>query len=98
MKMCTSCRDRGENSRTIKIDDLKEEWESEMHLNDPRQYLAVRGLNPKTVIECCICPKKFPADEGVAYPVRNGEEPVMGFFCEDLCYLAALPREACWRA
>lgn len=65
---------------------------------DPKPYLAVRGFNPKTVIECCICPTKFVAEDGVAFPARNGEEPIIAYFCGCLCYLAAMPREAMARA
>ena len=33
---------------------------------DPKPYLAVRGLDPKSVIECAVCSTKFVAEEGVA--------------------------------
>jgi hypothetical protein len=65
---------------------------------DPKPYLAVRGFNSKTVIECAICPTKFVAEDGVAFPARNGEEPIIALFCTAICYLSALPREAMGRA
>lgn len=65
---------------------------------DPKPYLAVRGFNPKTVIECAICPTKFVAEEGVAFPARSGEEPIVGYFCGTECYLRAMPIPSCGRA
>ncbi len=58
---------------------------------DPKPYLAVRGFNRKAVIECAVCPKTFVAEEGVAFPARNGDEPLIAYFCTTECYLAVAP-------
>jgi hypothetical protein len=69
-----------------------------MRMHDPRQYLAARGFHENCVIECSVCPKTFLAKDGVAFPAQNNGEPIMGYFCSEVCYLAAIPVEICFRA
>jgi hypothetical protein len=69
-----------------------------MQLNDPSVYMRLRGYSPKITLECAACPTHFPADEGVAFPVKNKEgEYHMAAFCSHACYLRAMPLTACGR-
>ena len=69
-----------------------------MRVHDPRQYLAVRGVNPHMVIQCPVCPAQFIAEDGVAFPAQSNGEPFIAYFCCEACYVRALPREAMWNA
>lgn len=70
-----------------------------MLINDPAQYMKLRGYAPNVIIECACCPKQFPACEGIAFPARtkNGDA-VMAAFCSAACYLEAMPVDQLWRA
>ena len=70
-----------------------------MRLND---ITFCSGMpDPKMVVECSSlkCDKHFHLADGWAFPGHSlGEETVhLFFFCSPLCYLDALPKEACWR-
>jgi hypothetical protein len=65
---------------------------------DPKPYLAFRGLEPKSVIECAVCPTKFVAEEGVAFPAKCHDEPIVAYFCSAICFLTALPIQSSGRA
>ena len=70
-----------------------------MHLNDPATYMRQRGYPPTVIVECAVCPKQFPACEGVAFPARNKDgQTVMAAFCSHACYLGAMPVQQLWRA
>ncbi|MGH6672401.1 MAG: hypothetical protein ACRECV_10570 [Xanthobacteraceae bacterium] len=72
---------------------------SHISINNPGTYLRLRGYPPTVIVECTICPKQFPANEGMAFPTRTQEgKIVMAAYCSCLCYLAAMPTTACWRA
>ena len=72
---------------------------SERTLNNPAVYMRMRGYQPNIIIECAVCPKLFPANEGIAFPTRTQKgDIVMAAFCCAACYLAAMPVTALWRA
>jgi len=72
---------------------------SERILNDPAVYMRLRSHPPTTILECAICPTRFEAKDGVAFPIKNREgNIVMGAFCSFRCYVAAMPVPACYRA
>ena len=58
-------------------------------------------LNPFQVHECSSqhCDKMFAIIDGWAFPGRDSSgELRLYFFHSDLCFLEALPPEACYRA
>lgn len=69
-----------------------------MRVNDPLQYLAVRGFHPDCIIECALCTTKFRAGDGVAYPAQNNGTPITAYVCSDACFLAHVPVTCCARA
>jgi hypothetical protein len=72
---------------------------SEKTLNDPATYMRQRGFPPTVILECAICPTRFQAKDGMAFPTKTKEgNIVMGAFCSAKCYLAAMPTIACYRA
>ena len=46
---------------------------SKRTLNDPAVYMRLRGHPPTTVLECAICPPRFQARDGVAFPIKTRE-------------------------
>jgi hypothetical protein len=72
--------------------------EEQMRWHDPMQYIKLHHWNPDAVIECAICPTKFVARNGFAFPASAHGEPIIGYFCTEMCYLAAMPRETCGHA
>jgi hypothetical protein len=70
-----------------------------MHLNDPSVYVGMRGHPPTVVLECAVCPTRFQAKDGVAFPaIRKDGRMIMAAFCCHRCYLEAIPPETLWRA
>jgi hypothetical protein len=70
-----------------------------MHLNDPATYMKMRGYKSDILIECAVCPTKFEAHQGVAFPARSRDgTAIMAAFCCYACYLGAMPTEQLWRA
>ena len=70
-----------------------------MLLNDPATYMRLRGHAPNLTIECAVCPKRFEAKDGVAFPARDSVgNPIMALFCSNICYLAAMPTQILGRA
>jgi hypothetical protein len=72
---------------------------SERILNDPATYMKLRGYSPNVMLECAVCPERFPAHDGIAFPARSKDGTViMAAFCCAACYLEAIPTAALWRA
>jgi hypothetical protein len=71
--------------------------ERQMHLNDPKVYMRLRG-NPRTIVlECAVCPTRFQAKDGVAFPaIRKDGKAIMAVFGCHRCYLEAMPTECLW--
>jgi hypothetical protein len=70
-----------------------------MHLNDPATYMRMRGYPPNILIECAVCPTRFEAKNGIAFPARNKDgQTVMAAFCGPECYLRAMPAQQCFHA
>jgi hypothetical protein len=68
-------------------------------LNLASSYVKPMGLNPNAVYECVACDNHFTAEQGSAFPaIRQDGEVHMFFFCSPLCFLNALPTQACGRA
>lgn len=72
---------------------------SDRILNDPAVYMRQRGYPETVVIECAICPTRFQAKDGIAFPAKNKDgQAVMAAFCSAACYLHAMPVQILWRA
>ena len=55
---------------------------SEKTLNDPATYMRQRGFPPTVILECAICPTRFQAKDGMAFPTKTKEgNIVMGACC-----------------
>jgi hypothetical protein len=68
-------------------------------LNFAASYVRPMGLNPKAVYECVACNNRFTTETGCAFPAtRQDGEVHIFFFCSTLCFLNAMPLEACGRA
>jgi hypothetical protein len=69
-----------------------------MFLNDPGIYMRMRGYPPTIILECAVCPARFQAKDGLAFPATAKGQTVMAAFCCAACYLTAMPIEKLWRA
>jgi hypothetical protein len=58
-----------------------------------------RGYPPTVIVECAVCPTRFQAKDGIAFPIwKKDGDLAMGAFCSPRCYLTAMPVAACYRA
>ena len=79
-----------------------------MRITEPIQYLPFinrkrvdndcRPISPDTTVECCGCPSVFTFRQGVVFQAKCDGEVVVGLFCSALCYVTAIPKEACGHA
>jgi hypothetical protein len=75
---------------------------------EPAQYLPFinrqrldndcRPISADSKVECCSCPAVFPFRQGVVFQAQCDGEVIVGLFCSAVCYLAAIPKEACSHA
>jgi hypothetical protein len=74
-------------------------WECTSAEYDPGFYLALRGHQPNTLIECYGCATYFPGNTGHAAKLNNYQgEPIVSAFCSGECFIRSLPSEQCARA
>ena len=75
-----------------------------MRMTEPTQYLPFvnqRRQSTLTVndrVECAVCPNTFRIKDGAAFAATCNGEPIVGLFCSEVCYLAAIPLQSCGRA
>lgn len=69
-----------------------------MRMHEALLYLPHIEVDPALRVKCPTCRKPFTLANGIAAPAVNKGEPMMAFFCQELCWLEAIPPICCGSA